>query len=95
MNIAILGYDIEGKAAKNYFDTHGHQTTVFQDFTAEQLNNFNLDSYDLVLRSPSVPLKTPIISPKSLPLSTSPGAANVLNAPILTSFLPLTSPPKN
>lgn len=59
MNIAILGYGMEGKAAKNYFDTHDHQTTVFQDFTAEQLNNFNLDSYDLVLRSPSVPLKTP------------------------------------
>lgn len=59
MEIAILGYGVEGKAVEKYFSSD--EITVFDDFSPEEVNNLDLKPYDLVFRSPSVhPLKHPL-----------------------------------
>lgn len=54
MKIGILGYGKEGKSAEQYFKTHKHDVTVFDDFTNDSLKNEKLADFDLILRSPSV-----------------------------------------
>ena len=54
MNIAILGYGKEGKAIENYFKKPENNIKIFENFTDEELKNFNLENFDLVFRSPSV-----------------------------------------
>lgn len=58
MNILILGYGTEGKATEKYFQSRGDKVTILDDFTPEDLKNYDFKPYDLVFRSPSVhPLK--------------------------------------
>lgn len=59
MKIAILGAGKEGQSAANYFKTQkpAAEITFFQDFTAETLQDAHLSDYDLIVRSPSVPLR--------------------------------------
>ncbi len=59
MNVAILGYGIEGKSAEKYFQKHGHTTQIFDHFNSQELASLPLDHFDLVLRSPSVKLPLP------------------------------------
>lgn len=61
MKIALLGYGAEGKAAKKYFTEHSNaECVVFENFTHDEIKQQDFSSYDLVLRSPSVPpLKLP------------------------------------
>lgn len=54
MKIAILGYGKEGQSAESYFQKHHHETHIFDDFQDSDINNFQLDNYDLIIRSPSV-----------------------------------------
>ena len=54
MNIAILGHGKEGKSVEAYFKKRGENIKVFDNFTEEDIPSFNLESYDLVFRSPSV-----------------------------------------
>ncbi|MBR3368383.1 UDP-N-acetylmuramoyl-L-alanine--D-glutamate ligase [Candidatus Saccharibacteria bacterium] len=54
MTIAILGYGKEGKSVENYFKKQNIDTKVFDNFTEDELKNFNLDSYEMVFRSPGV-----------------------------------------
>lgn len=54
MKIAILGYGIEGRDAEKYFRAKGHDCRVFDNFQPADVPNFQLEDYDLVLRSPSV-----------------------------------------
>lgn len=56
MKIAILGYGKEGQNAEEYFRAQDPQNhiTIFSDFTKDELHNFDLSNFDLVLRSPSV-----------------------------------------
>ncbi|MBR3248963.1 UDP-N-acetylmuramoyl-L-alanine--D-glutamate ligase [Candidatus Saccharibacteria bacterium] len=57
MKIALLGYGKEGQAAEKYFQNKYADTTfdVFENETPEQLNQRDYSSYDIILRSPSVP----------------------------------------
>ena len=54
MKIAILGYGKEGQSAESYFQKYRHNTQIFDNFQNEDIKNFHLDTYDLVMRSPSV-----------------------------------------
>lgn len=56
MKIALLGYGKEGQAAEKYFkNKFNADFDIFQDFIAEEIQGKDFSSYDLVLRSPSVP----------------------------------------
>ncbi len=55
MKIALLGYGKEGQAAKKYFAKQGASFDIFENFTPEEISQKDFSSYDLVLRSPSVP----------------------------------------
>lgn len=55
MNIAILGYGVEGKSTERYFRAKGHHTTVFDKFSPAEIPDFHLENFDLVFRSPSIP----------------------------------------
>ena len=56
MKIALLGYGKEGQAAEKYFKNKFNATfDIFQDFTREEIEGKDFSSYDLILRSPSVP----------------------------------------
>lgn len=56
MKIALLGYGKEGQAAEKYFKTHFDATTdILENFTRKEIEGKDYSSYDLVLRSPSVP----------------------------------------
>ena len=61
MKIALLGYGKEGQAAEKYFKAkYGATIDVFQDFTYDEIKDKDYSSYDIILRSPSVPpLKLP------------------------------------
>lgn len=54
MTIAILGYGKEGKAVENYFKKQGKDFKIFENFTDEELKNFDLTPYEDVFRSPGV-----------------------------------------
>ena len=56
MKIALLGYGKEGQAAEKYFkNKFDAEAEIFQDFTREEIEKQDFSSFDLVLRSPSVP----------------------------------------
>lgn len=55
MKIALLGYGKEGQAAEKYFAKQGASFDIFENFTPEEIQQKDFSSYDLVLRSPSVP----------------------------------------
>ena len=56
MKIALLGYGKEGRAAENYFKTHFNaECDIFEDFTYKEIKQKDYSSYDIILRSPSVP----------------------------------------
>lgn len=56
MKIALLGYGKEGQAAENYFKTHFNaECDIFENFTTEEIKQRDYSSYDIILRSPSVP----------------------------------------
>lgn len=54
MKIGILGYGKEGQCAEKYFTAKGQEVNVFDNFTNDDLPRFGLNSYHLILRSPSV-----------------------------------------
>ena len=56
MKIALLGYGKEGKSAENYFKTHFNaECDIFENFTYDEIKQRDYSSYDIILRSPSVP----------------------------------------
>lgn len=57
MKIALLGYGKEGQAAEKYFKTKYQDATfdVFENETPEQIKARDYSSYDIILRSPSIP----------------------------------------
>ena len=57
MKIALLGYGKEGQAAEKYFKTKYKDATfdIFENQTPEELQQKDYSSYDIILRSPSVP----------------------------------------
>ena len=56
MKIALLGYGKEGKSAEKYFKTKFNaEIDIFQDFTFDEIKGKDYSSYDIILRSPSVP----------------------------------------
>ena len=56
MKIALLGYGVEGKSAEKYFKTHfSAKCDVFENFTYDENKHRDFSSYDIILRSPSVP----------------------------------------
>lgn len=55
MKIALLGYGKEGQAAEKYFAKHGATFDVLENFAPEEISQKDFSSYDLILRSPSVP----------------------------------------
>lgn len=54
MKIAILGNGKEGQAVKEYFTARGDECEVFENFVDADVTKFELDKFDLVMRSPSV-----------------------------------------
>lgn len=56
MKIALLGYGVEGKSAEKYFKTHfSAECDVLENFTYDEIKHRDFSSYDIILRSPSVP----------------------------------------
>ena len=57
MKIALLGYGKEGKAAEKYFKSKCQDATfdIFANETPEQLKQRDYSSYDMIVRSPSIP----------------------------------------
>ena len=56
MKIALLGYGKEGQAAEKYFKTHFNaECDIFENFTYDEIKQRDYSSYDIILRSPSVP----------------------------------------
>ena len=56
MKIALLGYGKEGQAAEKYFKAHfDAECDIFENFTTEEIKQKDYSSYDIILRSPSVP----------------------------------------
>lgn len=54
MRVAILGYGKEGQSAEAYFRAKGAEIQVFDNFTPAELQELDLQNFDLILRSPSV-----------------------------------------
>jgi UDP-N-acetylmuramoylalanine--D-glutamate ligase len=85
MNIAILGYDVEGRASYDYFAAQGHKLTVCDRNTdvsvPEGVDSVlgedyldDLDRFDLLVRTPGLP-------PKSI-LAENPGVADKITSHI-------------
>ena len=56
MKIALLGYGKEGQAAEKYFkNKFNAEIDIFQDFDFDEIKQRDYSSYDIILRSPSVP----------------------------------------
>lgn len=57
MKIALLGYGKEGQAAEKYFKNKYPDATfdIFENETPKQLKQRDYSSYDIILRSPSIP----------------------------------------
>ncbi len=54
MKVGILGYGKEGQSAEKYFQKHGADVQVFDNFTLPEIQARDFSNFDLVLRSPSV-----------------------------------------
>ena len=54
MKIAVLGNGKEGKAVQEYFTKRGDDCQMFENFRDDDVKGFDLEEYDLVMRSPSV-----------------------------------------
>ena len=54
MNIAILGYGLEGKSIEKYFQKKGDSVDIFADFPLKK--PLDPKKYDFVFRSPSIPI---------------------------------------
>lgn len=66
MKLAILGYGVEGRCVENYFRSHPYisdtiradssdiDITVFDHFQSADIDNFHLENFDVVFRTPSV-----------------------------------------
>ena len=57
MKILLLGYGKEGQAAEKYFSKHldDAEFEIWQDFDVSEIRQRDYSSYDIILRSPSVP----------------------------------------
>ena len=57
MRIALLGYGKEGKSAEKYFKSNVDdvEIDIFENFTPTEIKQKDYSSYDIILRSPSVP----------------------------------------
>lgn len=57
MNILLLGYGKEGKAAEKYFKEKEQNTTfdILENFDVKKLQQRDYSSYDIIFRSPSIP----------------------------------------
>lgn len=56
MKIALLGYGKEGQAAEKYFKSHfDAECDIFENLTPEEFATKDYSSYDMLLRSPSIP----------------------------------------
>ena len=57
MKIALLGYGKEGQAAEKYFQNKYDNATfdIYENETPEQIRQRDYSSYDIILRSPSIP----------------------------------------
>ena len=56
MKIALLGYGKEGQAAEKYFKSHfDAECDIFENLTPEEFAAKDYSSYDMLLRSPSIP----------------------------------------
>ena len=55
MKIALLGYGKEGQAAEKYFGKKGATFDIFENFSYDEIAKKDYSSYDIILRSPSVP----------------------------------------
>ena len=57
MKILLLGYGVEGKAAENYFKSHieDAEIDILENFTPAEIKQGDYSSYDIIMRSPSVP----------------------------------------
>lgn len=57
MKILLLGYGKEGQSAEKYFKTHFNDAEIdtLQNFDPKEIRNNDYSSYDIIIRSPSVP----------------------------------------
>ena len=57
MKILLLGYGKEGEATEKYFKKHikDAEIDIWQNFTPAELLQRDYSSYDMIMRSPSVP----------------------------------------
>ncbi len=55
MKIALLGYGKEGQATEKYFQNHGAEIDIFQNFTPAENQQRDYSFYDMIFRSPSIP----------------------------------------
>ena len=57
MKILLEGYGKEGKALEDYYKSHDKNITIdiLENFTAEEIQQGDYSSYDIIYRSPSVP----------------------------------------
>ncbi len=54
MNIAVLGYGLEGKSIENYFKKKGDKVDIFAEFPLKK--RLDPKKYDYIFRSPSIPV---------------------------------------
>ena len=60
MKLAILGYGKEGQSVEEFFKSHDYEgekvdeIKIFDNFTTADVENFGLEKFDAVFRSPSV-----------------------------------------
>lgn len=56
MRIAILGYGKEGKCAEKWLKGHHSEAdiVIFDDFEVSDLGQFELEKFDLIVRTPSI-----------------------------------------
>lgn len=54
MNIAVLGYGLEGKSIENYFKKKGDKVDIFAEFPLKK--KLDAKKYDYIFRSPSIPV---------------------------------------
>jgi UDP-N-acetylmuramoylalanine--D-glutamate ligase len=63
MNILLLGYGKEGKSAEKYFKSKGDNVDIVENITKEEAATRDYSSYNMILRSPSLPpFESPILT---------------------------------